>query len=124
MRAAVKPWLERADEDLRVLSSVDVARAPHDAAVLAQQAVEKYLKACWIELGSPPPLTHDLEELWIGVETQVKLTLNVDGLIELTPYGTTSRYPRLRVTAEAAHRAARYCLETCAKLKSWLEARP
>lgn len=49
-------WLDRAEEDLYVLSMLDVTRAPNSAAVQCQQALEKCLKACWIELEKRVPL--------------------------------------------------------------------
>jgi HEPN domain-containing protein len=124
MREVSRRWLDRAEEDLYALSALDHARAPNAASVLCQQAVEKMLKACWVELGSRAPLTHELEELWTGIEAQVGLEISHSSLDRLTPYGTQARYITLRLSTEEALWAVKFCLETCAALKSWLEARP
>ncbi len=121
MKKTVLPWLKRADEDLYMISVLDISLAPNGVAFLAQQAVEKYLKACWVELGSIPPMTHDLEELWVGVENQVKLDIDLKSLMRLAPFGTSGRYPKLEVNEEKSRWAVEFCLEVCSKLKVWLE---
>ena len=116
-------WLDRAEEDLYVLSMLDVTRAPNSAAVQCQQALEKCLKACWIELEKRVPYTHDLLDLWLEIETEVRVEISEAGLRRLTPYGTTARYPFGQVSADEALEAVVFCVESCAKLKTWLEAR-
>ena len=124
MKKTARNWVERAEEDIQVLQQLDVTQTPNVAGVQAQQAVEKFLKACWIELGSAIPMTHDLEELWVGVQNQIKLEIDETALIRLSPFGTSARYPAKRITPNEAIWAVGVALETCAKLKSWLEARP
>jgi HEPN domain-containing protein len=123
MKKATHSWVERAEEDIQALQQLDVTQTPNVAGVQAQQAVEKFLKACWIELGSAVPMTHDLEELWIGVQSQIKLEIDETALIRLSPFGTSARYPAKRITHNEAIWAVGVALETCAKLKTWLEAR-
>ena len=120
MRKVTLEWIERAEEDLAALRHLDVNETPNVAGVQAQQAVEKFLKATWLELGSPVPMTHDLEELWVGVETQVQCEINLRSLIMLSPFGTSVRYPAKRITPTQAAWAVEFALETCSKLKIWL----
>lgn len=124
MREVTKRWLKRAEKDLLALRRLDPTETEEVVGVLSQQAVEKLLKACWAELGSRPPLTHELEELWVGIEGQMGLSIDHSSLNRLTPYGTQGRYITLELSVEEALWAVQFCLETCAKLKSWLEARP
>jgi HEPN domain-containing protein len=123
MREATRRWLNRAEEDIKLLSISNVSETPNASGVLCQQAVEKMLKACWVELGFRPPMTHLLEELFLGVKEQLGFDLNEDFLEELTPFGTEARYPARRISPSRALWAAGFALETCAKLKLWLESR-
>jgi HEPN domain-containing protein len=123
MREATRRWLDRAEEDLKLLSTAHVSETPNASGVLCQQAVEKTLKACWVELGHRPPMTHLLEELFLGIKEQLGFELNEDFLEELTPFGTETRYPARRISPARALWAAEFALETCAKLKLWLESR-
>ncbi len=124
MKKTTRNWVERAEEDIQVLQQLDATQTPNVAGVQAQQAVEKFLKACWIELGSAVPMTHDLEELWVGVQNQIKLEIDETALIRLSPFGTSARYPAKRITPNEAVWAVGVALETCAKPKVWLETRP
>lgn len=67
--------------------------------------------------------THDLLDLWLEIETEVRVEISEAGLRRLTPYGTTARYPFGQVSADEALEAVVFCVESCAKLKTWLEAR-
>jgi HEPN domain-containing protein len=124
MKEVARRWLDRATEDLELLASSNPSRTPNASSVLCQQAVEKLLKACWAELGSRPPTIHELEELWAGIEVQVGFELDRNALDRLTPYGTQARYLTVNLSEQEALWAVQFCLETCSKLKSWLEARP
>jgi HEPN domain-containing protein len=88
MKPGTRAWLERADEDILVLSKLDVNETPNHAAVTAAQVLEQYLKACWVELGLRPPLTHDLELLWQGILEHFEFDLSPADLSSLTPHGT------------------------------------
>ena len=123
MREATRLWLDRAEEDLKLLSVSSVSETPNASGVLCQQAVEKMLKACWVELGRRPPMTHLLENLFLGVKDQLDFELNEDFLEQLTPFGTEARYPARRISPIQALWAAEFALETCTTLKLWLESR-
>ena len=61
------------------------------AAFLSHQAVEKYLKAAWIELKrARPPATHYLKELGDGLDMEEPLLTK---LLYLNPDYTIARYP-------------------------------
>jgi HEPN domain-containing protein len=120
MRKVTLEWMTRAEEDLKALSHLDVLETPNVAGVQAQQAVEKFLKAVWLELGSPLPFTHDLEELYVGIAAQTKIHLDEKSLVMLTPFGTSARYPAKKISPTDARWAVQFALETCGQLKSWL----
>ena len=117
MKKQTRAWVLRVEEDLYVLSLLELERAPNHAAVLCQQILGKLLKAIWWELGLTPPMTHDLIELWDTVNAQVRLEIDEVMLAVITPYGTTARYPKRLVSIEDATKAAVFCLDTAVKLK-------
>jgi HEPN domain-containing protein len=121
MRKQTRAWLERAEEDIYVLSRIELQYAPNNAAVLTQQILEKLLKAVWIELELYPPMTHDLVELWDTVSSKVRLEF--DEMMLATIYGTTARYPKRYVSVEDADKATNFCLALSVQLKNWLENR-
>jgi HEPN domain-containing protein len=123
MKASTRAWLERADEDILVLAKLDVNETPNHAAVTAAQVLEQHLKACWVELGLRPPLIHDLELLWQGILEHFPFDLSATDLSALTPHGTQGRYHSLKASPEHAARFVALSLSSCAKLKTWLEAR-
>ena len=105
MKKQTRAWVLRVEEDLYVLSLLELERAPNHGAVLCQQILEKLLKAAWWELGLTPPLTHDLIELWDTISAQVRLEIDEVMLAVITPYGTTARYPKRLVSTEEATKA-------------------
>lgn len=61
------------------------------AAFVAQQAVEKYLKALWmLHRNEAPPRTHSLTELGDGLGAPAEVRKH---LVYLNPDYTTARYP-------------------------------
>lgn len=118
-----RKWLRRAEEDLLALSQLIPAQTPDVVGMLCQQALEKPLKACWLELGLRVPLSHDLRTLWSEVSLSVTCEIDAERLGEITPYGTRARYPDFDVPPSDAVSSVVFTLETGAKLKAWLEAR-
>jgi HEPN domain-containing protein len=92
MRPQAQRWVERADEDLRGAQvALDEALYPL-CSFLCQQAVEKFLKAIWIErLGTEPPRTHNLANL--ADDLGLTLTEWDDFLRALSSQAVISRYP-------------------------------
>lgn len=56
MLAETRRWLSRAEQDIRAVSTMNPADTPDVCASLMQQAIEKMLKACWVELQLELPL--------------------------------------------------------------------
>lgn len=57
-----------------------------------QQAVEKALKAWYLQLGGDPPLTHDLRRLLLLLEAEGVATADLEALAQLTVYAVQFRY--------------------------------
>jgi HEPN domain-containing protein len=127
MKPETKEWLSRASEDLEALSELKPERTPSVIASLAHQAIEKTIKAVWIELNLEPPMIHDLELLWSEIEAIVSESPTTDDfadvLFEINDYGVQARYPELPVPARYAQDAVALALRICTYLKTWLETR-
>jgi HEPN domain-containing protein len=91
MRPEVERLLRQADRDLENARKSISIEAYEVSAFLAQQAVEKYLKALWVLLKKEPaPHTHSLTELGDALGVPAPLRRH---LADLTPDYTVSRYP-------------------------------
>jgi HEPN domain-containing protein len=91
VRPEIQRVLKQADRDLDNARKNVAIQAYEVAAFLAQQAVEKYLKAAWVATRSEPaPHTHALTELGDGVGVPAELRRH---LADLAPDYTVSRYP-------------------------------
>ena len=127
MKLETKDWLTRATEDLEALRELNPDRTPSVIASLAHQAIEKTIKAVWIELNLEPPMIHDLEMLWSEIEASVSESPTTDDfadvLFEINDYGVQARYPELPVPARYARDAVALALRICTYLKTWLENR-
>lgn len=127
MLAETRRWLNRAEQDIRAVSTMNPASTPDVCASLMQQAIEKMLKACWVELRLEPPRTHELDRLWLGIEASVAGLPETDDFedifLEIMPYAVGARYIEIETTERQAADAVQLSLRVCAYLKSWLEAR-
>ena len=121
MNDKARKWLRRAEEDLLALSQLIPAQTPDVVGMLCQQALEKRLKVCWLELGLRVPLSHDLRTLWSEVSASVQCDIDAERLREITPYGTRARYSDFDIPLTDAVSSVIFTLETGAKLKMWLE---
>ena len=87
-------WLEEARMDLR---RAENSLKNHDYSLccfMAQQSVEKALKAFHIYLRKVPPRSHDLTSLYSIVSKKLKLGWELtQALPELSQYYVTARYP-------------------------------
>jgi HEPN domain-containing protein len=86
---------------LRIASAdLETAEASGDPAVFRegawgfwlQQAMEKALKAWYVQLGGDPPLTHDLRRLLLLLEAEGVTTVDLEPLAQLTVYAVQFRY--------------------------------
>jgi HEPN domain-containing protein len=91
VRPEAEPWWEQAEADLETARlNLELSRW-YVVAYFAEQAVEKGLKALYVEKrGVLPPRTHHLDEL--GTEVGVPPAFELD-LDLLEPMVVTSRYP-------------------------------
>lgn len=93
--AEARRWLRYAHEDLVTAEALldQPALAPRHACWLAQQAVEKALKAALILLGIEPPRSHDLDALrnLLPGDWQVKTAF--PDLAEQKEWAVEARYP-------------------------------
>jgi HEPN domain-containing protein len=91
MRIEAERLIKQAERDLvNARRNIEIA-AYEVAAFLAEQAVEKYLKAAWMVLkAEAPPRTHSLTELGDGLGVSKERRPH---LVYLNPDYTTARYP-------------------------------
>jgi HEPN domain-containing protein len=91
MRQEAQRLIKQAERDLQNARKNIGIEAYEVAAFLAEQAVEKYLKAYWMEAKKEaPPHTHSLTELGdaLGIPKHLR-----KHLVNLTADYTTARYP-------------------------------
>ena len=107
---SIKGWLERIDQDLRVVElnlNAGESAAWGAAGFHAQQAAEKYLKTLLVQRGIHPPKLHEIDKL-IGLvrDCGYEFPLFVEESELLNPYAVTIRYPeRAPIPNEADGRA-------------------
>ncbi len=90
-RPDVSRLVRQAERDLENARKTIGIEAHELAAFVAQQAVEKHLKAAWmVQKREPAPHTHSLTELGDGLSVPAELRRH---LVYLNPDYTTARYP-------------------------------
>lgn len=92
----LQDWLEKAEGDLA--SAALLVKHPEIDALqvvcfLAQQCIEKYLKANLVRLGSEFPFTHDLVVLMAAIPEASRPSLTGAEAVTITRYAVTHRYP-------------------------------
>ena len=109
MKPLTAEWVEVAEGDFIMLQREMRARKSRvyaGACFLAQQCVEKYLKACLCEAGKKFPKTHDLVtlmELAHSIEPSWELLRDAFG--RLTDFAVAVRYPGTPADASKAKEA-------------------
>lgn len=94
--AAVREWVEKADNDLaNAAHTLKLGkRCPTDTVCFhAQQCVEKYLKALLTLLEIDAPRTHSVDVLRARVPSRARPTITDDEQDRLTEYATVTRNP-------------------------------
>ncbi len=88
-------WLRFALSDVRSARSLLTVldSDPNTVCVLAQQGVEKALKAVLVHAGVRVARTHDLLELRSSIGTMLEIRLTDHDLISLTDWMIKGRYP-------------------------------
>src|SRR5258708_9475551 len=127
MKKLTAAWVRKAESDLRSAVRLAGMHPPaHDEVCFhCQQSVEKYLKAMLQELGTPPPRTHELDDL-------LTLLLPYDptfgrvrrGLNQLTDYAVDYRYPGEHATGRKAKAAIRKAKEVRQEIRARLGLPP
>jgi len=123
MKPETERWLRAADIDLQ-MASMALEAAFFDQCIFhSQQAIEKALKANWIERAESglPRRTHSLQSL--AHELHLGLTESQSALLDyLYEEYTSSRYPDEEALFEAAEVFARYY--EIRSLYEWLRRLP
>lgn len=91
MRIEIERLIKQAERDLETARKNVAIEAYEVAAFLANQAVEKYLKAAWMLVHrEAAPRTHSLTELGDGLGVPAETRPH---LVNLNPDYVTARYP-------------------------------
>ena len=88
-------WIKQATHDLEMASKNNAIGGYDTAAFLAQQAVEKALKALYAAQGKPIPRIHYVEELAKGLKLPEDI---IDAAIDLSADYMFTRYPDITDT--------------------------
>ena len=111
-------WVEKAEEDYRAATALDVSDVPAVVCFLSQQCIEKYLKAALARHGAAVPRTHNLIVLNDMVcERDRRFEELSDALDVLNPHSVAVRYPGMEVTPEDARQGLKAASISRAKLR-------
>lgn len=106
MKPLTVEWVEKAEADFRLACREAAAEGPanHDAVCFhAQQAAEKYLKACLQERDIPFPRVHDLMTLINLLSPPVDAFGGLEAeLTRLSELAVATRYPGYTADRDAA----------------------
>jgi len=92
----VSEWVSKAENDLKTATfTLEMEdECPTDTVCFhAQQAVEKYLKALLVFIGTPIPKTHNIEKILAILPPNYRPKLADKDQDRLTDYATVMRYP-------------------------------
>jgi len=122
VKVETKNWISLADEDRRMAESAVAASLYRPCVFHCQQAVEKLLKALWIEQAEAgmPPKTHGL----VSLAQEVRLELDDEGwelLDVLTKQYNPTRYGDVMV--EYTRKQAESYYRRTQELYEWLLAK-
>jgi HEPN domain-containing protein len=99
----VKSWLEKHKEDLKAAKAMLEARRYLWCAFICQQAIEKYLKAGYVNrYHRIPPYVHKLERL----SEELKLSVPEDllkAMVDIDKYYVSARYPAYKESVSIKH---------------------
>jgi HEPN domain-containing protein len=123
VRPDTQQWWQQAEADLRVADAVLVHGEFFATSMFGHQAVEKALKALYLEQqGQLPPRTHDLG--FLGSEVGAPSAVQADLLVVFPAFGM-SRYPDNTGTAPVnliTELLARNHLEAARRIPAWIDA--
>ena len=124
-RGEATRWLAYARGDLESATALHEARAPNrNVGYLAQQAVEKALKAVILLANAPFELTHDLTAIAVQLPRGFAAPIPVSALAWLADIETSARYPDEgdTITADDAARALGLGEIVLAAVQAWFKA--
>lgn len=116
MEDSVKMWLKFAERDLRSARKNYEIEEYHVSAFLAQQAVEKALKALHIKKTGDFPKIHDLTRLARMVDAPDEI---VRLCAEITPAYTAARYPD--VAGDFSREEVNELIKSAEKVIEWVK---
>lgn len=122
MKRLTREWIDKAEDDFNVASSLmrsRKARVPDAICFHAQQCAEKWLKARLCEDGSPFAKTHDLVAL-IGLllpKYSLWSSLNT-AASNLNAYAVHTRYPGDTASLAEARQAMKDCKSIRAEVRA------
>jgi HEPN domain-containing protein len=111
MKKSTREWVRKAEGDFRAAVRIGAAHEPlHDQVCFhCQQAAEKYLKSLLEELALSIEKTHDLEKLMSDLQPHHPTVRKLRrGLVFLTSFAVTVRYPGDNATKRQAAAALRW----------------
>lgn len=124
----VREWVAKAEEDFRSATHLlKMKDCPvGNICFLAQQCVEKYLKALLITQELSFPKTHDLGELLVLLPSRLRPSLNNEEQDKLTEYATVMRYPGNYepISVTEARQAVKIARQIRREVRKLLEDKP
>ena len=100
----VKSWLEKHKEDLKAAKAMLDAKRYLWCAFICQQAIEKYLKAGYVnKYHRIPPYVHKLERLCEELKLSVPQNL-LKAMVDIDKYYVSARYPAYKESVSISRR--------------------
>jgi HEPN domain-containing protein len=127
MKKATREWVHKAESDYRLALRASAASEPfHDQVCFhCQQSAEKYLKSLLEELSKSIEKTHDLDKLLSDLLSHhTSLRRLRRGLVFLTNFAVTVRYPGDNATKRQAQAALRWAGKVQDACRGLLGLRP
>lgn len=121
MKRVTREWIRKAEADFSAAQRESRARNRDLACFLAQQCLEKYLKAVLEERSLPFPRTHDLGYLGgLALASCPDLKPHLPALRRVSTYAVMFRYPGASATPAQARSAAQLMLAARVVLRAAL----
>jgi HEPN domain-containing protein len=127
MKKSTREWVRKAEKNYRLAQRIDAAAEPFhdDLCFLCQQSSEKYLKALLEELALFVEKTHHLERLLLVLlPHHPSLRQLQRGLLFLTDFAVTTRYPGRNANKRQAKSALRWAGRVRDECRAILGLRP
>ena len=107
----VKSWLEKHKEDLKAAKTMLDAHRYLWCAFICQQAIEKYLKAGYVnKYHRIPPYVHKLERLCEELKLSVPQDL-LKAMVDIDKYYVSARYPAYKESVSILRRQKAFTIK-------------